>query len=212
MEKLHDYINDKDHVIWDWNGTLLADLDHAITTVNRLLTEENLKTISLEEYKKSFGFPIVDYYRRLGFDISPENFLQLCERFNRYFYEGLHLCDLWPGVRETLAYVKGNGKTQSLLSASEHTMLLDSVRWFKLEHLFDHVVGIHDKTASSKVARGIQLIERVSVSRDRTVLIGDTDHDLEVAEALEIDAILVEHGHQCPTRLRLLHNHVVKVF
>lgn len=212
MDAIHNHLGDKEHVIWDWNGTLLADLDHAVTTVNRLLTEEKLQPISMEEYKKAFGFPVVDYYKKLGFDTSPENFLNLCDRFNHYFYEGLHMCDLWPGVRETLEFVKTNGKMQSLLSASEHSMLLSSVRWFQLEHVFDHVVGIHDKTAASKVARGLELIERVHIPREKTVLIGDTDHDLEVANAMGIDAILVEHGHQCPTRLKAVHNNVIKIF
>ncbi|MGE0529343.1 MAG: HAD hydrolase-like protein [Bdellovibrionales bacterium] len=40
---------------------------------------------------------------------------------------------------------------------------------------------------------------------------GDTDHDLEVAQALGIDVTLVEHGHQCPTRLRDIHHCVLKV-
>lgn len=212
MESLHDHLHGKDHVIWDWNGTLLADLDHAITTVNRLLVEEKLAPTTLEEYKKHFGFPVVDYYKKLGFDISPENFLKLCDRFNRYFYEGLHRCELWPGVRETLTWIKSQGKMQSLLSASEHSMLLESVRWFKLEHAFDHVVGIHDKTATSKVGRGRELMSQVHITPEKTVLIGDTDHDLEVAQAMGIEVILVEHGHQCPTRLKAVHNKVVKVF
>ncbi len=42
MSPLHPHLKDKRHVIWDWNGTLLADVEHAVRVVNKLLSEENL--------------------------------------------------------------------------------------------------------------------------------------------------------------------------
>lgn len=212
MQTLISHLKDKHHVIWDWNGTLLSDLEHAVTTVNRLLVEEGLPVTTLEQYKDIFGFPVIEYYEKLGFDTEPKKFLHLCERFNQYFYAGLPTLKLWPGARELLGEIKLSGRTQSLLSASEHDMLLHSVKHFEVERLFDHVFGIFDKTATSKVDRGHALIEHAGLPRAGTVLIGDTDHDLEVGEALGIDVILVEHGHQSAVRLREVHHTVVKVF
>lgn len=212
MQTLHGYLENKAHVIWDWNGTLLSDIDHAVNSVNHLLVEENLPPTNLAAYKKDFGFPVLDYYAKLGFETSPEKFKHLCERFNQIFYDGLHGCSLWPGAKQTLAFVKSSGKVQSVLSASEQSMLDHSVVRFEVDHLFDHVFGIADKLAGSKVTRGLELMKKVGVDPAHTVMIGDTDHDLEVAEAMGIDAILVEHGHQCPTRLHAIHHKVVKVF
>lgn len=211
MDQLKTRIHGKKHVIWDWNGTLLADLEHAVHVVNQLLKEEGLATTSVDHYKKIFGFPVVDYYKKLGFDTSPKKFSELCDRFNQLFHDGLHACDLWPGVREVLTEVKQSGKMQSLLSASEHNNLMSSVKQFKVEHLFDNIVGIADKLAGSKVDFGRKLMQRAAIHPEDTILIGDTDHDLEVAHALGIDIILVEHGHQCPTRLRAVHHTVLKV-
>lgn len=211
MTPLKTHLDNKKHVIWDWNGTLLSDLEHAVRVVNQLLTEEGLATTTVDHYKKIFGFPVVEYYKKLGFDTSPQKFHQLCERFNQLFHDGLHACSLWPGVREVLTDIKSSGRMQSLLSASEHGHLLNSVKLFDVHHLFDHVVGISDKLAGSKVDFGRKLMARVHVPPEETILIGDTDHDLEVAEALGVDVILVEHGHQCPTRLRAAHHTVVKV-
>lgn len=211
MDILKGHLQDKKHVIWDWNGTLLADLDHAVAVVNQLLKEENLATTNVDHYKKIFGFPVIDYYKKLGFDTSPKKFSELCDRFNELFHAGLHQCQVWPGMTELLSEIKDSGKTQSLLSASEHTFLLQSVNQFKVSHLFDNVVGIADKLAGSKVEYGRKLMATVPIHARDTILIGDTDHDLEVAEALGIDMILVEHGHQCVTRLREVHHTVLKV-
>lgn len=211
MTEITRHIQHKTHVIWDWNGTLLADIHHAVEVVNTLLREQGLNPTNVDHYKKVFGFPVIDYYQRLGFDTSPANFAKLCERFNDLFYSGLGRCDLWPGAREVLAEVKSAGKVQSLLSASEQNMLNDSVHKFKVAHLFDHVMGIADKLASSKLEFGRKLIKQAAIAPEHCVLIGDTDHDLEVANELGIDMILVEHGHQCATRLREIHHTVIKV-
>lgn len=211
MNILAPWLKEKKHVIWDWNGTLLDDIDHAVRTVNALLESEGLQSVTVDDYKKSFGFPVKDYYNKLGFNTERENFLRLCDRFNETFYRGLGECDLWPGARDLLAEIRGLGKTQSLLSASEHRMLLHSLEHFGVSHLFDHIFGIFDKTATSKVDRGHELIAQVGIDPSLTVLIGDTDHDLEVGQSLGIDVLLVEHGHQCPLRLRAKHPHVIKV-
>lgn len=115
MIKIVDHIQEKSHVIWDWNGTLLSDVHHAVRIVNGLLEADKLPTIDIPEYKRVFGFPIRDYYERLGFNTEPVYFAELCEKFNNQFYDELHLCELWPGVRETLSSVKQAGKLQSVL-------------------------------------------------------------------------------------------------
>ena len=56
-----------------------------------------------------------------------------------------------------------------------------------------------------------ELIANSGVDQKDTIMIGDTEHDKEVADALGIDLILVDHGHQCPTRLRPLHHKVLNV-
>ncbi len=212
MHKIHDHIsNHIEHVIWDWNGTLLSDIDHAVETVNRLLEEHNLPLTSLERYKDEFGFPVLDYYERLGFKTTQAEFLELCETFNRYFVDGLDRCALWPGAIETLTKIHSSGRKQSILSASYQELLDWSVEKFGIRHLLHHVVGVADKTASSKVSRGHELITKAMVDPKKTLLIGDTDHDLEVATALGIDAILVDHGHQSKARLIAVHHNVVSV-
>lgn len=212
MSVLHSHLENKKHVIWDWNGTLLLDTHHAVNTTNRLLREEGLPTIDIETYKKIFRFPVIEYYRDLGFDTQPEKFKDLCERFNRHFIDDVKTCSLWPGADITLEHVKRENKIQSVLSATEQNLLNHQMKLFALEMFFDHVTGIADKAAGSKIDRGHQLMEKVGIAPEHTIMIGDTDHDLEVAEALGIDLILVEHGHQCPTRLREIHHTVLKVF
>src|SRR5262245_43055202 len=62
MQQLFQRLGDIDHVIWDWNGTLLNDVTHAIDTINFLLEPRGLPLMSIERYREIFGFPIRRYY------------------------------------------------------------------------------------------------------------------------------------------------------
>ena len=68
-------MKDKLTIIWDWNGTLLDDVDIYVDTINVLLAKYKKKPISKEYYKKLFTFPVQNYYSKLGFDIDVRGYL-----------------------------------------------------------------------------------------------------------------------------------------
>jgi phosphoglycolate phosphatase len=50
-------------VLWDWNGTLLNDVEENICIVNELLAKRSLPGITKETYKRFFRMPIKDFKR-----------------------------------------------------------------------------------------------------------------------------------------------------
>ena len=96
-------------ILWDWNGTLLDDVELCVDALNRLLVSFGYpQQYSLAEYREIFGFPIEDYYVRAGFDFSKDSFA----RSGQAVYGGLHPPAL-PPVRWRPARVK-----RSALSAT----------------------------------------------------------------------------------------------
>ena len=63
------------HVFWDFNGTILADMQAGMESTNEMLSSRELPVIpSLEVYRTIFDFPIKEYYRGLGFDFAKESY------------------------------------------------------------------------------------------------------------------------------------------
>ena len=79
-----------------------------------------------------------------------------------------------------------------------------------MDHHFDHIFGIDNHYAGSKLERGRELIEKSRISPSQTLLIGDTDHDLQVANELGIDALLIADGYQSFNKLSQLHHNVLE--
>ncbi|MDP6777334.1 MAG: HAD family hydrolase, partial [Candidatus Latescibacteria bacterium] len=57
-------------VIWDFNGTILDDVGLAAESISEVLRRRDLPTIDRDTHRRAFGFPVLDYYRRLGFDLE----------------------------------------------------------------------------------------------------------------------------------------------
>ena len=197
------------HVIWDWNGTLLADVEHNVRTMNVLLADTSLPEITIDQHREKFRFPVIEYYTELGFDTSPKSFLDLCEVFNANYDRGLQGCELVPGMKEVVLTLSKAGIEQSILSASKQDALERALDHFDMRDAFQYIFGVSDNTAHSKLERGRELISTAGIDSQRTVLVGDTTHDWEVGVALNVDVILVKHGHQSEQRLRSVHSKVV---
>ena len=188
------------HLIWDFNGTILDDLDACFASANALLQAHGLRPLtSLAQYRSLFGFPVIEYYRRLGFDFEQTPYESLAVEWVAYYLERAGACRLYPGIRETLASIHALQVSQTLLSATEEQMLQGQLRELGLEDAFDEVLGQRDIHAHGKV--GIAGRWREQNPDARVLLVGDTEHDAEVARAIGADCILLTCGHQPPETL-----------
>lgn len=211
MKPILEIAQTKKHIIWDFNGTLLDDVHHAVAIINEILHDHQLPALTQEKYQEVFGFPVRNYYEKVGFNFALHNFEKLSHRFVDTFMEKIDRCQVFPHALDLLQKFQQTGRTQSVLSASDQENLNWLMEKFNLTPFFEHVVGIQDKFASSKLEQGRQLIQKSSFKPEETLLIGDTDHDLDVGKELGIDVILLAHGHQSEVRLRAIHQQVFRI-
>ena len=190
------------HIIWDWNGTLLDDVDIVIDAMNNLLKRRNLPLICKEKYKNIFTFPVKDYYTQLGFDFCSEPFEKLASEFITEFSSEKYQFRLHVGVEKILNSIKQLGISQSILSASKECELTKIVTKLNIKKYFLRISGLNNHFAMSKVQRGKDLLTDLELKPDKVLLIGDTVHDYEVATELGCGCLLICNGHQSFERIR----------
>lgn len=203
-------VTDYDHIIWDWNGTILDDVTLCIEIVGGMLTAQNLPVPTREEYRSIFGFPIKDYYRALGFDFTRRSFEDLADDYIAIYDQRAHEASLHDSAMSLLGALHDLGKEQSILSAAQQSHVIEVTAKRGLSNYFQHIAGITDHHAASKRQRGLELIEETGIEPARTLMIGDTDHDHEVGTAMGVDVLLVAHGHQNYDRLSAVHHLVIE--
>lgn len=191
-----------DIIAWDFNGTVLDDVQIGIESINVLLSRRGLNTINTrEEYKNSFRFPIIEWYKTLGFDFEKEDYEVVAHEWVAEYLKRESLATLCDGVKTMLEYFKTKEKKQIIISASEISMLNRQLSSLGVAPYFDEVIGKNDVFAGGK-------IETAKLWREKNtgtmLFIGDTDHDLETAQAIGADCVLVASGHQSYERLNAL--------
>lgn len=190
------------HVVWDFNGTVLNDVQLGIDCVNEMLKKRGLPIIpDVNAYRHVFGFPIDRYYRRLGFDFEKEDYdTVLAPEWVALYLAGEASCPVNDGVRETVAAIRERGLSQIMLSASNLQQLKGQLARLELEDAFDEILGLDNIHARSKV---LLVTEWKSRHPDaRPLFVGDTEHDADVAEAIGADCVLYLGGHQPEELLR----------
>ena len=189
------------HLVWDFNGTILDDVQLGIDCVNPMLEARGLPIIpTADAYREIFGFPIDDYYRRLGFDFEKEDYdTVLAPEWVARYLAGESACPMNEGVKETICAVKAAGIPQVLLSATKIEMLIAQLERLGIRGDFDEVIGLDNIHARSKKAQAMEW--RVRNPEARPLFIGDTEHDADVANAVGGDCVLFLGGHQSMARL-----------
>ena len=189
-------------IIWDWNGTLLNDLDFCISVINVLLKKRNLPLLNRNSYKEVFSFPVKDYYQAVGFDFTKEDFSVPAKEFIDLYDSRVKNCSLHHSAIEILSYFKEKRIRQFVLSAMKQNMLEQTLKHNRIFDFFEGVAGLNDHYAVSKIERGEQLISDFNIEKTNTWIVGDTIHDYEVAEQLGIKCLLIADGHQSEERLK----------
>ena len=182
------------HVIWDWNGTLLDDGWLCLDVMNDALARRAMPTLSPERYMEIFDFPVIDYYRRAGFDFEKESFAKVGGEFMQVYNGRRHEAQLRESAKEVLGHFSERGVTQSVLSAYHHDWLEEALSHFGVREAFKEVMGLGDHHAHSKIELGQVLLETLPYEAETIVLVGDTVHDFEVAQVLGVDCLLIPGG------------------
>ena len=190
-----------DNVVWDWNGALLDDISISVRTINEMLGKRSLALLTSESYREVFGFPVKNYYETVGFDFVKEDWDQVSMEYVTTYEFFTPDADLTDGVQEVLSELKDRGVKQYVLSALKEDLLHDMLERFGIKKYFEGICGSDNIYADGKIGRGKSMLQNYPIHPVKTLMIGDTLHDAEVARSLGFDCLLYTRGHNSTERL-----------
>lgn len=188
------------YVIFDFNGTIVDDLDISLEAIN--LTINNYLDrgpLDKEEYYKCFTFPIKQYYENVGFDFNILNWYEVGQYWMDYYVSNRRRCKVHEGIVDFLIKNHKLGNKNIVLSASMKEHLTQQLKELEVYQYFDEVIGLDNIYAHSKLENGLAFIK--DKNKEDCILFGDSLHDAEVAKEMGIRCILIAKGHQNKERL-----------
>ena len=185
-----------DVVIFDWNGTVIDDVGACLEILNTLLARYDLPSVELGKYREAFGFPVIEYYKRVGFDFNGYTFEDVASKFVPMYDDAYPKCSLYEGVVDLIKDLRKNGVKVILLSATEKGSLKEQTDYFGVSDCFDEIIGTDNFHGKSKTEEAKEFVKREEFAGKKILLVGDTDYDYLVAEEIGVDCALMSYGHK----------------
>jgi phosphoglycolate phosphatase len=187
-------------IAWDWNGTLLDDAHICMECVNDMLRKRNMPVLDLQTYRSYVENPIVNSYKHI-FDLNVVTFDVIVKEFYESYPIYVKDAKLIPGARELLEFFKEKGCRQIIVTAAHTPDVIEYLCKFGIKDYFEAVLGSDDLQGGPKIRWAVEYAKSENFSKGKMLMIGDTAHDAETADAIGADCILFSGGHQIPERL-----------
>ena len=194
-----------DHVVWDWNGTLLADV-HAVVdaTAASLAVMGVAPGIDLAQYRSTFRRPLREFYSDLvGRPVDDAEWARANAAFGSHYLGVEPALPLADGATDALERFADVGLGQSVLSMLAHDELHATLGRRGLHDWFARVDGDHHHDGRSKADALAVHLDALGLDPARVVLVGDTLDDALATAAVGSACVLVaEHSTHHESDLR----------
>ena len=191
-----DYMSYK-YIAWDWNGTLIDDVQIGVDCMNIILEHHNYpQRLDVKRYREIFCFPVEEYYKSTGLDLEKHSFNELADLYIKSNDELIKNAKLVENAKKVLDELKKEGYSQLIISATEQGRLINQVQQYGIESYFDKVLGKSDYLATTKIDIAKNWLNDYNINPRDVLFVGDTLHDYEVAKSLDFDCVLISGGHQ----------------
>lgn len=182
-------------IFWDYNGTLIDDVEVALESVNDMLRKRSLPLINLQQYKSYIDTPISKFYEHI-FDLNEISFDTIAHEFQQGYQKHIGDNPVMDGAQELLEYFSKRNKIQALVSGSQQSVIENGARRYGLYDYFDVISGADDHYVHSKVGRAQAIAKSYDLRSDDILVIGDCVQDYMVSQALGAECVLLSAGHQ----------------
>lgn len=177
-------------IIFDWDGTLVDSIDWIVHCLQTAATECNCKVPKPQAAKDIIGLSIGNAIKTL----FPEADAEIAESLRKsysceYFSRQTTREDLFPGVPEMLTCLKQNGYKLAVATGKGRPSLDKALKATGMDGFF-HISRCADETASKPDPKMLEeIMQHASIKAERTLMIGDSIHDLQMAQNANISSI-----------------------
>jgi phosphoglycolate phosphatase len=192
-----------DLIIFDWDGTLVDSIDWIVTCLSKAAISCGLNAPEDEAIKNIIGLSIHESLNILFPDVEKEVREQLILHYSHAFFsKRASKNDVFQGVYEMLIELKARGFLLAVATGKSRSGLDRAMKGSELSGFFD-ITRCADETISKPDPKMVdEIIDELSVSRDKVVIVGDSAHDMAMAENAGIASIAVLCGANSQAQLQ----------
>jgi phosphoglycolate phosphatase len=193
-----------DLIAFDWDGTLFDSTRIIVRCIQRAVVDVGGKMPSDKAAAYVIGLGLTQALAHAAPDVPKENYPQLGARYRHHYIAQQNDLSLFEGVLPLLHELKGRRHWLAVATGKSRRGLDDVLETVQLKGMF-HGSRTADETAGKPHPLMLhELMREFGTTPARTLMIGDTTHDLQMAINAGCAAVGVSYGAHEPAEFHAL--------
>lgn len=190
-----------DLLVFDWDGTLLDSTGAIVRAVQSACRDLALPEPSDHHARQVIGLGLADALRHSAPDLSEEQFPDFVERYKFHYLSQDHELSLFDGISELIADLFSSGFVLAVATGKSRRGLDRAMLNSGLGGFFSATRCADECFSKPHPQMLEELMDELQVSPERTLMIGDTTHDLQMAINAGVAGLAVDYGAHSPAAL-----------
>ena len=183
-----------DLIVFDWDGTLFDSTRLIARCIQAACADVGTVVPSDRDASYVIGLGLADALRHAAPELAQERYGDLAERYRHHYLARQDDIVLFEGTLEMLGALKERNHSLAVATGKNRRGLDDALRRSVLGGYFD-ATRTADETASKPDPRMLhELMRELGCAAERTLMIGDTTHDLQLAVNAGTPRVAVSYG------------------
>jgi phosphoglycolate phosphatase len=185
-----------DLIVWDWDGTLADSTGMITQALLNAAAQVGLPTLTSSAASSIIGLGLREAIHALYGDIPAAQAQALAAQYSHNYYAGESRIPLFAGAVDTIKMLNKRGFKLAVATGKGRRGLNLALEHSALTHYF-HATRTVDECFSKPHPQMLhELMETLVVLPERTLMIGDTSYDLQMAKNAGVSAVGVTYGAQ----------------
>jgi phosphoglycolate phosphatase len=187
-----------DLIAFDWDGTLFDSTQIIVRCIQAAVKDVGGSVPTDEAAGYVIGLGLMQALAHAAPDVPQAKYPLLGERYRYHYQLHAHDLSLFDGVLPLLAALKARGHLLAVATGKSRHGLDEALQTVQLKGVFD-ASRTADKTAGKPNPKMLyELMAELGISPRRTLMVGDTTHDLQMALNAGCPSLGVSYGAHSP--------------
>jgi len=188
-------------VVFDWDGTLMDSEAHIVTSMQHALKDLDLPVLSREKIRDIIGLGLREAIMRLLPGCGEDVLSAIIDRYRYHFFTD-DPCEPFMGAEQVLQDLHEAGYLLAVATGKGRRGLDRVLRSTGFSQYFTETRCADETHSKPHPQMLLDIMDILDVDAKRTLMVGDTEYDLEMANAARTAAVGVDYG--VHTRERLM--------
>lgn len=183
-----------DLIVFDWDGTLYDSTALIVDCIQAACADIGQPVPSRENAAYVIGLGLHDALAHVAPGLSDEQIHALSLRYRHHYFNSQHRLSLFDGTLDMLLALRQRHHWLAVATGKSRAGLNEALSHAELKGMFD-ATRTADETRSKPHPQMLEeLMRELGVLPERTLMIGDTTHDLQLAVNAGCASVAVSYG------------------